>query len=113
MDLQSLTACILLNKLFIKAFNTGDSLKGSALFPEDHFPHKTNLEIVKLTSAKIGWVTFVLTYNSSLFLWLKNCQATLECLKPIIHGDVSWWGACKPLFGNPSSKVWANIGIDN
>lgn len=90
MDLQSLTACILLNKLFIKAFNTGDSLKGSASFLDDHFPHKTNLEIVKLTSVKIWLSNNCINIQFQPFLVVKICHATLECLKPIIHGDVSW-----------------------
>ena len=79
---------------------------------ETAFYIKSIWKLLNSYQQKFCWALFVLTYNSSFFLWLQSCYATSECWNPVIQRGVSWWGVCKLLFGDPSSKAWADIGTE-
>lgn len=57
------------------------------------FHRKPIWKMLNSHQQKFGRETFALTYNTSLFLWFKNCHATLDCLNLIIHRGVSREGS--------------------
>lgn len=71
----------------------------SALLPEDHFPYKTNLKIVKFTSAKICLSNICIIIQSEPLLGVKK----LSCHFRVLKSYRSWRYI---LMRSPSSTAW-------